>query len=70
MAYSKQIVHLKINSPTGGWKFDYIEWNDALTFNDPTIQGTFENDISLFDGVACNDGNFMPRTAEALETAI
>lgn len=44
MGYSRQTINLYLNVPVDGWQFEYIEWNDELTFDDPTIQGTFEND--------------------------
>ena len=45
---------------TNALSFDQIEWEDGLTYDQDKVSyvGTMNQSQSLFDGVACNDGNY------------
>ena len=58
---------MKVEEPDGfDMEFQYVNWNDDDSqFGGETERskfGTLDSNITLFDGLACDDGNLSPKT--------
>jgi hypothetical protein len=54
-----------ISPPSDGIQFDYVSWSDNYNFTHSTTRGTLDNDVSLFDGLACNDESLTPQISDS-----
>ena len=41
---------------------DYLEWTEAIWNDGPDVQGTILQEMSLYDGVGCNDDKLYIKT--------